>query len=671
MSELFVEVGTEELPAGSVLSAVQALAAGLVKLLGPIRHGQVRTFATPRRLAVAIANVERARPTVERLVTGPPVAQAFRDGAPGPVAEAFAKARGVNVGELLTVDGPKGPVIAVRRLEGGEATEEIVAKGLEEVVLAIPFKKSMRWTESRRTFARPIHSLCVLFGGQVVETSVVGVLSSGRSHGHWLYAGEGFDVTSADQYVAELRERWVLADVHERRTAVLEQLGRAAAQLETDAVFDTELVDEVVQLVEWPKTLIGHFHPSLLELPPRLLVESMKKNQRYFPVYRDGQLTDAFFVVSNNPFGDDDLIAAGNARVLAARFSDAHFFYAEDRKKPLAVHGERLAGMTWIRGLGTMADRQAALAEAAAGVATLLGADPFAARRAGSLCKSDLTTQMVGEFPELQGHVGRLLAHLDGEADDVALAIEESYLPRFAGDALPTSGPGRALALAERLTLLGRAFARGHAPKGSADPLGLRRAANGVVTLVLAANWRGPLSQLFAAANEPDADVAVYEFVLARLRASLAEEAAVDVVDAVLAAPRGQTPGEVDLALAAERVRGLEALVRSGAFTPIRLAFRRAAGLVKEHRDTSYDVTLLGGEAGIALHEALLALPVSADTASQLAALSALRPHVDRYFDAVLVMCDDVDSRSSRLGLLRSIVERFAGLADFTRLSGE
>ena len=364
------------------------------------------------------------------------------------------------------------------------------------------------------------------------------------------------------------------------------------------------------------------------------------------------------------------LFRSGNARVLAARFSDAHFFYAEDRKKPLAVHGERLAGMTWIRGLGTMADRQAALAEAAAGVAALIGADADAARRAGSLSKSDLTTQMVGEFPELQGHVGRLLAHLDAEPSEVSLAIEEAYLPRFAGDDLPKTGAGRALALAERLTLLARAFAHGLAPKGSADPLGLRRAANGIVTLVFDANWRGTLGDLFGAAQVGGGDE-LYEFVLARLRATLAEEAAVDVVDAVLAAPRGQVPANADLVWAAARVRGLEDLVNSGAFTPIRIAFRRAAGLVKEHRSTDYDVALLGGEAGVALHEALLEMPHGADIATQLQALADLRPFVDRYFEAVLVMCEDADSRSSRLGLLRSIVERFAGLADFTRLSGD
>jgi glycyl-tRNA synthetase beta chain len=670
VSELFVEIGTEELPAHAVGPAAEALAAGLVKLLGAIPHGAVRTFGTPRRIAVSISGVAAARPAVERVVTGPPLAQAFPGGAPGPVAEAFAKARGVAVEQLLTVDTPKGPVIAVRRIEGGETTGDVIAKGLEDIVLGIPFKKSMRWTERGRPFARPIHTVCALFAGEVIEASVGGVFTGGHSHGHWLWAPESFAVTGADAWLADLRERYVLADIDERRAAVRSQLGALAAEHGADDVFDADLLEEVVQLVEWPRTIVSRFAPHLLELPPRLLVESMKKNQRYFPLTRGGALTDTFLVVTNNPFGDDALISAGNARVLAARFHDARFFYAEDRKKSLAEHGAKLQGMLWIRGLGTMGERQAALAGAAEGVARLLGADAAAAHAAGGLAKADLTTQMVGEFPELQGHVGRLLAALEGAPPAVALAIEEQYLPRFAGDVLPTSGAGRALALAERLTLLARAFAAGHAPKGNADGLGLRRAANGVVAIVLDARWRGTLGDLFGAAGVSGGDD-LYEFVAARLRATLQNEAPVDIVDAVLAAPRGQIPANVDLHFAAVRVRGLAALVREGNFGPIRATFRRAAGLVKEHRDTDYDVALLGGEAGVALHEAYLGLPHGTDVAPALDALAALRPVVDRYFDGVLVMCDEAAARNSRLGLLRSIVERFAGLADFTRLSGD
>ncbi len=676
-SELFIEIGTEELPAHAVGPALDALVAGLVRVLGPITHGRIRTFGTPRRLAVAIDDVAAARPAVPRVVTGPPVASAFPGGVPGPVAEAFARARGVSVDQLVQVDTPKGKVIAVHRVEGGEPTAEVVGKSLEEVVLGIPFKRSMRWTEGGARFLRPIHSVCALYAGEVIDSSVAGVLTGGTSHGHWLYAAEGFPVAgnptgTADAWLEELRQRFVLADIGIRKEILLAQLRALAADAGADDTFDAALVDEVVQLVEWPRAIVGHFSPTLLELPPRLLVESMKKNQRYFPLYRGGALTNEFLVVTNNPFGDDELIATGNARVLAARFHDAKFFYAEDRKKRLEEHGAKLAGMMWIRGLGTMAERQASLADAAAGVAGLIGADVEAARAAGRWAKCDLTTQMVGEFPELQGHVGRLLAVLDGAPEEVGLAIEEHYLPRFAGDVLPTTGAGRALALAERLTLVARAFAAGLAPKGNADGLGLRRATIGIVALVLDIGWRGPLGDLFAAAGVGGGDE-LYDFVLARLRAMLADEAPVDVVDAVLAArPRDVSgPASVDLTWAARRVRALAALVRAGEFGPIRTTFRRAAGLVKEHPSTVYDTDQLGGPAGLALHEALQDMPHAGDVGSQLEALAALRPHLDDYFGAVLVMCDDPVARASRLGLLRSIVERFSGLADFTRLSGD
>jgi glycyl-tRNA synthetase beta chain len=665
VSELFVEIGAEELPARAVVPAAEALAAGLVRLLGPIAHGAIRTFGTPRRIAVAIHDVAPARPAVEKIVTGPPVAQAFPGGVPGPVAEAFARARGVSVAQLLEVDGPKGKVIGVLRVEGGESTADVVAKGLEDVVLGIPFKRSMRWTETSARFVRPIHRVCAIFDGQVIESSVAGVLTGGHSKGHWLWAPEAFPVSSAAGWLTDLRERFVIADVAERRELILAQLVVLAEDRDADVNFDPDLLDEVVQLVEWPRTIVGRFAPNLLELPPRLLVESMKKNQRYFPLYREGELTNEFLVVTNNPHGDDAIIAEGNGRVLAARFHDARFFYAEDRKKSLHAHGEKLAGMLWIRGLGTMAEREESLANAVVGLAALAGADPAVARRAALLCKADLTTQMVGEFPELQGHVGQLLAGIDGEPLGVARAIEEHYLPRFTGDRLPATPAGRALALAERITLLGRAFSAGLAPKGSADQLGLRRAANGIVAIVLAADLHAPLGELFAACGET-LTAELRDFVIARLRATLQDEAPVDIVDAVLAT------GSTDLASVAARVKALADLVRNGTFGPIRVTFRRVAGLVKGVSYQGFDADVLTQPTERALLRVLQETGAGVDdVAEQIAMLERFRPLVDAFFDAVLVMCDDEVLRRNRLALLTAIRARFDTLADFTRLSGE
>lgn len=655
MSELFVEVGSEELPARFLAPAMEGLRAGVVKLLGAIPHGEARVYGTPRRIAVVIDDVAARRPSVERVVTGPPVAAAYRDGVATPVAEAFARARGVTVDSLLRVETPKGAVIAAKRLEGGESVETLLSAGLEEAILGVPFTRTMRWGSAR--WGRPIRFVCAIFGGRAVEGSVAGLPIGDTSDGHWLLAPERFRVTSGAQWIAELRERHVEPDLEARRQRIRAELAAAAGA----PVEDEDLLDEVTKLVEAPSVVIGHFAEELLALPPRLLVESMKKNQRYFPLYRGGALTNGFLVVTNNPLGDPDLIAAGNARVLNARFHDAKFFYAADRTKTLAGHGEKLAGMMWIRGLGTMAERQTRLAEAAGRLAKFVQADPEKASAAGLLCKCDLTTQMVGEFPELQGHVGRLLADADPV---VALAIEEHYLPRFADDVLPTTPEGAALALAERITLLDAAFGAGMVPKGSSDALGLRRAAGGLVALILGWKVGIPLPNLFEEATGRPLSPELRDFVVARLRASLQDEAPTDLVDAVLAS------GPHHLLSAADRVRALTTLPAAD-LAAIRGTFKRAAGLVKDHASGEYDhEALLVEDADRALSSAVWALRRGGgDLPRVLAELLAIRPVLARFFDEVLVMHEDPALRNNRLGMLRAIVDNFSSLADFSRLS--
>lgn len=664
--ELFVELGCEELPARFVGPASEAFAEGLVKLLGGVAKGVPRTWATPRRLAVAIDGLAPVRATVEKVVTGPPVAAAYKDGVPGPAAVAFARSKGVDVSALTFVDTPKGPVVAARVVQGGERTADLVAAGLDAVVAGIPFKKSMRWGSDPWRFARPLHRVCCVFGGEVIDTTVMGLQTVGTSVGHWLQAPDPFPVTDAAHWLVMLRERWVMADPIERRAVIRRQVALAAEREGGDAGIDEELLAEVMHLVEWPTALVGQFPEALLELPPRLLTESMKVNQRYFPIYRDGVLTNRFVVVANNPHGDGALIAAGNARVLAARFHDARFFYAEDRKKTLATHGEKLKGMVWIRGLGTTAEREARIAAAAAALAPTFGASPSACARAGALCKSDLSTLMVGEFPELQGHVGRLLAALEGEPAAVGLAIEEHYLPRFAGDGLPSTPEGRVVALADRIVLLEGAFRMGLQPTASADPQGLRRAALGLIQILLHAGGAGDVAALFAQAGLEASDDVV-EFVAGRLRALLiAEELPPDLVDAVLAVGGG------DVVRVAARARAMGALARAGTFGPIRATFKRVGGLTKDHLSAHYSVDLFEGDAEYKLHLAVSRLPAAdASVDAVLTALTELRPVVDGFFDNVLVMTDDLTLRNNRLGLLRTIVLRFSGFADFSRLSTE
>ncbi len=676
MSELFVEIGTEELPARFVAPAMEGIAAALGRLLGPLAPTAPRVWGTPRRVAISFSDVLALTPLEEKLVTGPPVAVAWREGQPTPAAVAFAAKFGVPVEALERAAGPKGEVIAVRRTEGGERLVDRVAAGLEAAILSIPFKKSMRWGDRREQFPRRIRYVCAVLDGERIHATVCGEPTVGTSVGHWLWHPEPFAVSGAEAWLTTLRARLVEPDPAARRARIEAQLAEAAAAEGAELCPDPALLDEVSNLVEWPTPLVGEFEASLLALPERLLVESMKVNQRYFPLYRAGRLLNRFVIISNNPHGNAALIAAGNARVLAARFHDARFFFSEDAKRPLAEHGARLAGMVWLRevkGPGgrplTMAARQEALALAAEGLAPLCSADPAIALRAGRLCKSDLPTLMVGEFPELQGHVGRkLLEEIEGESAAVALAVEEHYHPRFSGDELPTSAAGVALALAERLTLLDAAFAAGLQPKGGADHLGLRRAANGVVALAGSGGVQAvPVAALFAAAGCTGGEE-VCEFVAARLRASLTEEGVpTDVVEAVFSA------GGTSVVDRAARARAFGALSADGRLGAIRATFRRVAGLVKQNPGEGgplheLDATALEAP-GRALRDAVAAIPETSHVDGQLAALVALRPQVDAYFDGVMVMADDAGLRASRLGLLRAIVARFSTLADCSKLS--
>lgn len=675
--ELFIEVRCEEIPARFVAPAMEGFATSLQKLLGSLLVGDVRVFSTPRRLAVA-AMVMPARPAVQKVITGMPLAQAkSADGEWTPAALGFAKKRGGDASALFEHNG----FAAIRSVEGGESAQAIVAAGLEALVLGIPFKKTMRWGTGQARFARPLHDVACVLGGEQVYASVAGITTCAHSVGHWLLSPESFPIPSVDGWLDHLRELGIYADRAERHLRVEAQLNAAADAAGLHIQPDADLLNEVVDLVESPRVVLGHFPSDLLKLPPRLLIESMKVNQKYFPLFGSDGLSNAFLVVTNNPEGDPELIAEGNGRVLAARFHDAKFFYAEDRKRPLAKYAEKLGGTVWIRGLGTVAERQAEITTAAVRLSGTTGADPGNLRKLGGVLKADLATLMVGEFPELQGHVGHLLAAAEGYEN--AVAIEEAWLPRHSGDHLPATPEGLTFALAERMTLLSRCFTAEMEPKGSADPQGLRRAAVGLVALVLALPGdAGSLGELYAEAGVP-LPVTLTEFVVARLRAVLlAEGHPPDLVEAVMAAGDQPATGAgpsvrgSDIRAVAARVRGLAALPKEE-LAAVRTTFRRVAGLGRDHASSAYALDLLQGHSEYHLHVAVKSLPgAGAPAAEMLEALRNLRPVVDRFFappeeGGVMVMCDDLPLRANRLGLLRSILDRFAGFADFTRLGGE
>ncbi len=698
-AELFIEIFCEELPADSVHAAAAGLEKGVREVIAGLEHGAVRTFVSPRHLAIQVEGLSAGRPLEEKQVTGPPAERAFdSDGKPTKAALGFARGRGVDPELIEVVETPKGKVIAVTVREGGEQTVELVAAGLDAVVRKIPFERSMEWGRGGVRFGRPIHRVSAVYDGATIACEAAGCTVGNATEGHRLAENRAFAFTSCAEWAAGLRERFVEPDADARKARIREMLVTMAGELGSDPIEDEVLLEEVTHLVEWPVPIVGAFDEKLLELPARLLIESMRVHQRYFPIHANGKLTNRFAIVSNNPWGKADLIAQGNARVLRARFHDAEFFFAEDKKQALAEHGKQLETMQWIRGLGTMAQKEARLAETAA---TLAGPEAAAdARRAGELAKSDLPTQMVGEFPELQGHMGRLYALAHGESEAVAVAIEEHYLPRFADDEVPASPAGVALALADRLDALVGCFGVGMVPKGG-DPQGLRRAALGMVNITIAHGLRLDLSELFGAAidrfhasalgaekgfegwrkergdsAEGPKDRAalveqLVEFTLARFRAAqVSAGSSGDLVDAALAV------SGTDTVVLKHKLDALKSIAQSESFLPIMTTFKRVLNITRDADEAAPEPSAFTEGVERELHAAVVAVEDGvAEAAGRLDYTSALTQTltlvdpVANFFEGVMVEDSDPAKRACRRGLLRRVSGVFLQVADFARIS--
>jgi glycyl-tRNA synthetase beta chain len=686
MSELFIEVRCEELPAAYVRPALAALAKGIVGLLEGIEHGDAKTWATPRRLAVAVQDVAAGRPKQETLVTGPPADRAFVDGQPTGAAKGFARGKGVAVEDLEVVDGPRGKVVAARVTEGGERTADLVAAGLDGIVRGLPFKKSMQWGEGGVSFGRPLQSISALYSGEALSGTAAGCAIGQRTEGHRLAADTSFTFDSASSWLAGLRQRSAEPDLEARAACIRTLLEEATATLGSDPIADEDLEEEVLHLVEQPVLVISAFDEELLELPPRLLVEAMKVHQRYFPVYKEGALTHHFVVIGNNPWCDHDTVADGNARVLRPRFYDARFFFAEDRKLSLEEHGAGLDKMRWVRGMGNLADKQDRVSRVAASVAvSVLDETPQLSQQAGALCKSDLVSKMVAEFPKLQGHVGRLLARNDGLPETVSLAIEEHYLPRYADDGLPMSTTGRAVALADRLDTLVGCFGIGMKPKGG-DPQGLRRAALGVVRILVDANARVKLPDLFNVAAQqlagadlvawdkasPDVDALTAEltaFTLTRFRAWISSQGlSADVVDAVLAVT------EPDPVVLAAKCEALRQVAGTPEFLPIMHTFKRVLNIsrgqsARRPTEFTHDAERALWAALQTVEDDVADASAALDFSTALERILTLQRPVAEFFDAVLVDSPVAAEKEVRMGILLAISEVFLRVADFSRIS--
>ncbi len=680
--ELFVELGCEELPASYVTSALAELGPRLSQALAAARidHTAPRVYGTPRRLAVVAKVATRQRDVAETL-TGPPVSAAFdKDGRPTKAAEAFARKLGIDVGALEQVQTEKGLYLAGRRSESGRAARDVLPDVVRELLRGFKFKKSMRWSTIEQTFARPVRWIAALFDGEVLPVECFGCRAGRRSVGHRFLAPQEFDVAGSADWLAELRGRFVIPDVEERRQLVEAELARVEREAGARRVPDDALIEEVTQLVEYPTAVLGSFPASFLDLPREVIVNSMRAHQRFFAFETaDGRLHPAFATIAGTVVRDAAVVRAGNERVLRARLEDARFCHDEDRKHTLDERARKLEGVVFQTKLGTVAEKVARIRAVAAKLAERLGADARRVDHAAQLCKADLVTLMVGEFPDLQGVMGRDYALREGAPADVADAIAEHYQPRGASDALPRGDLGAIVGLADRIDTLVGCFAVGLEPTGSADPFALRRAALAIVAVLLGRGWSVPLTWLAETAatagyGKPTFAAAVprvVEFVRTRLRGVLAETYPADVVEAVLA-----VQGE-DLPDARARALALAHLRKREDFEPLGIAFKRVANILKSSaaEGTAFDPALAADPAERALHDRwrdvsarVRPLVERKDYGAALAALADLRVPVDRLFDAVLVMDPDPMVRANRLALLALVGAAFSGIADFKLL---
>ena len=684
--DLLVEIGTEELPPKALGRLRDALQSSLDSLLDEngLAHGDSRAYATPRRLAVVIKDVPIAQADRDITKRGPAVKAAFdADGNPTKPAEGFARSCGVAVSELQEMETPKGRWLVYNSTVTGKAATDLIPALLEKALKALPMPKRMRWGNSDIEFVRPLHWVVLLFGEEPIAANILGVDSDRYSRGHRFHHNEAIAITAPDAYVETLeQDGMVEVDMERRRESIRTQITEAGAALGGQALIDAALLDEVTALVEWPVAISGSYDPRFLEVPAEALVSSMQDHQKYFPVVdAQGQLLPYFITVANIASKDPEQIKAGNERVIRPRLEDAAFFWNQDRKQSLHSRAAQLDSVTFQKRLGSLGDKQTRIAALASTLAEQSGFAIEPIQRAAALCKCDLVTSMVFEFPDLQGIMGRYYALHDGEDERVATALDECYQPRFAGDALPASETGQALAIAERLDTLVGIFAIGQRPTGDKDPFGLRRSALGVLRILIEKQLDLDLRTLIdnAASNYP-ADLKantvsddLFSFMMERLRAWYLDAGYTLHVFAAVLARQPVRPLDFDQRMRAVRAfRDLpEANSLSAANKRIRNILRKAETIIP----AQYDKTLLQEPAEQALAAALEELDTQTaplfkqrDYTTALCKLAALHAPVDAFFDNVMVMADDEALRDNRLALLQAVSALFLQVADISLL---
>ena len=689
-ADLLVEIGTEELPPKALRGLMDAFAENLGNEIDEARleHGAVQAYASPRRLAVIVEGLA-ARQEDRRLTQkGPPVSVAFDDdGKPLPPASAFAKKCGIDVAELGRVETKKGAWLIAETVEEGKSAAELLPALIEKALADLPIPRRMRWGDGEAEFVRPVHWVVLLHGPDVIEGTVMGIPCGNTTMGHRFHSQGPITIAEPSAYLQTLEEKGhVIADFEVRRQLVQDGVDRKAKEANGRVVDGESLYDEVAALVEWPVPVLGTFDEAFLELPREVVVSTLTGHQRYFPIAdADDALLPCFVTVANLESKAPDKVRDGNERVIRPRLADAAFFWDNDRRKALSTRREALRDVVYQRGLGSLYDKSVRTAEIAASIAASLGMESDAVERAAGICKCDLLTGMVGEFPDLQGTMGRYYAISDGESDVVATAIGEHYQPRFAGDALPATNEGRVLAIADRLDTLAGIFTIGKKPSGNRDPFGLRRAALGIIRLSIECGLDLDLKALITqalelqpAGKEDPEELAgsLYTFITDRLRRYFLDrdpDLDTETFDAVMAR---QPSSLVDFEL---RLQAVQAFLELDEAQSLASANKRIANILRQagsSETTDISEKLLEEDAERALYDALVSaeatvrpLLAERDYTRALRELAALRKPIDRFFDDVMVMADDDDVKTNRLALLGGLRSLFLDVADISRLS--
>jgi len=699
MKTLLVEIVTEEIPAGYIAPALEAMAALMVEKLSQARIESAQageTFGTPRRLALIVRDVAERQASVTKEVVGPPKTVAFdTEGRPTMAAEGFAKSQGVSVNRLSIKTTARGDYVCVKKVERALASWRFLQSIIPEVIAAIPFPKSMRWSDFSLTFARPIHSILALFGDRIIPFKLENIRSGRRTVGHRFMHPRSIAISDFSEYVDVLRSACVVVDIAERKNIIREEIAKAARKLGGEVISDDDLLDIVTNLVEYPAVSAGSFDEAFLKLPREVLITAMREHQKYFAVVSsDHQLLSCFIAVNNTPVEDIAVVTSGHERVIRARLEDARFFFETDATTSPHEMVGRLKGVLFQAKLGTVFEKVCRVQKLAEHLAELITPElKPTVSRAAWLCKSDLTTQMVNEFPKLQGVMGRIYAARAGEPEAVARAIEEHYLPAYAGGPLPENPAGALLSIADKLDTICGCFGIGLIPSGTSDPYALRRQAVGIIQTMLARAFRSSIKGLIQKSLgllhdkiSGDTDQTaqdVLTFFRHRMEHLLAEQGfAKDLISAVTSASMDNIPAVL------KRTEALETLKAKPDFEPLAIAFRRVVNIIKQARQrgeippsaaqsqAKTDPGLFQEPCEQALYDTLQRVKqeISEDLKRAafdraLLTVATLKGPVDAFFDGVMVLTEDERLKQNRLALLGEIAEVFSIFADFSKIS--